>query len=86
VESLLGLTREVDRLCFEPCLPPEWNEFSLRYRYRETYYQIAVRRTKVVSGTALDTARITVDGVAQEGHFVHLADDRQEHRVEVLVA
>jgi cellobiose phosphorylase len=85
VESLLGLKLEVDRLRFAPCLPSEWNEFSLRYRYRETYYQIAVRRTEMEGDEELDATGVTVDGVAQEGAFVLLADDRQEHRVEVRV-
>ncbi len=86
VESLLGLKLEVDRLRFAPCLPAEWNEFSLRYRYRETYYQIAVRRTEMEAGEELGAASITVDDVTQEGPFVPLADDRKEHRVEVRVA
>jgi len=86
VESLLGLRLEVDRLRFAPCLPPEWNEFALRYRYRETYYHIAVRRTEAEGDEELDRAGVTVDGVAQEGQFVLLADDRREHHVEVRVA
>jgi cellobiose phosphorylase len=86
VESLLGLKLEVDRLRFAPCLPPEWNEFSLRYRYRETYYDIAVRRTEVEAGDEADAATVTVDGVMLEGNFVPLVDDRLEHRVEVRVA
>jgi cyclic beta-1,2-glucan synthetase len=86
VESLLGLKLEVDRLRFAPCLPPEWNEFALRYRYRDTHYHIAVSRTEVESGEELGAASVTVDGVTQEGNFVLLADDRREHRVEVRVA
>jgi cellobiose phosphorylase len=86
VESLLGLKLEVDRLRFAPCLPPEWNEFSLRYRYRETYYDIAVRRTEVEAGHEAGAATVTVDGVVQEGNLVPLVDDRLEHRVEVRVA
>ena len=86
VESLLGLKLEVDRLRFAPCLPPGWNEFSLRYRYRETYYQISVRRAEMQGDEEPDAIGVTVDGVAQEGNFVLLADDRQEHRVEVCVA
>jgi hypothetical protein len=58
----------------------------VRYRYRETYYQIEVRRTKVEPGRALDVPSVTLDGVAQEVQFIQLADDRKEHRVEVLVA
>ena len=86
VESLLGLKLEADRLRFAPCLPPEWNEFTLRYRYRETSYHISVRRTEVEGDEDIEAATVTVDGVAQEGYFVLLADDRQHHRVEVRVA
>jgi cellobiose phosphorylase len=86
VESLLGLTREADRLRFAPCLPPGWNEFTMRYRYRETSYHISVRRTKVEVDEDIEGTSVTVDGVAQEGTFVLLADDKQVHRVEVRVA
>jgi cellobiose phosphorylase len=85
VESLLGLNVEADRLRFAPGLPPEWNAFPLRYRYRETYYHIAVRRTDVEGNGELAAVRVTVDGVAQDGNLIRLADDRQEHRVEVNV-
>ena len=84
--SLLGLKLEAGRLRFAPCLPAEWNEFSLRYRYRETYYHIAIRRSDVEGDEELEEVAVTVDGVAQDGNFVLLADDRQEHRVEVRVA
>jgi cellobiose phosphorylase len=85
VESLLGLNLEVDRLRFKPCLPPEWNEFALRYRYGETYYDIAVRRTDAGNDDELGVTTITVDGVAQEGNVIPLNDDRQQHRVDVRV-
>jgi cellobiose phosphorylase len=86
VESLLGLHLEVDRLRFAPCLPSEWNEFSLRYRYRETYYQIAVQRIQMEGDKEPDALTVSVDGVTQQGNFVLLSDDRQEHRVDVRVA
>ena len=82
VESLLGLKLEVDRLRFSPCLPPDWNNFALRYRYCETYYDIAVQRTEA----GLEAVSVAVDGTAQEGNFILLSNDRQEHRVEVHVA
>ena len=46
VESLLGLRLEVDKLHFAPCLPADWKEFKLHYRYRETVYHIAVLQTR----------------------------------------
>ena len=71
---------------FAPCLPLEWNEFTIRYRYRETSYHISVQRAKVEADEDLEGTTVMVDGVAQEGNFLLLADDRQEHRVEVRVA
>jgi cellobiose phosphorylase len=79
VESLLGLRLEVDKLRFAPCLPEDWKEFKVHYRYRETVYHIAVLQT----GAANEGMIVTVDGVEQDDQAIPLVDDRQEHRVEV---
>jgi cellobiose phosphorylase len=81
VESLLGLRLETDKLRFEPCLPKEWDEFKVRYRYRETSYQVTVRR---ISGNSPE--RVIVDGALQSGATISLIDDRREHAVEVSIA
>ncbi len=85
VESLLGLTVEKSRLCFTPCLPAEWTAYTIRYRYCETLYEIAVRQTLADAGEGISETRVTVDGVAQTDHSVHLVDDRAVHQVLVEV-
>jgi len=82
VESLLGLRLEVDKLYFAPCLPVDWKEFKLHYRYRETVYHITVTQTTAVQGDAM---RVTVDGVERPDKFIPLIDDRQDHAVEVRI-
>jgi cellobiose phosphorylase len=79
VESLLGLRLEVDKLRFAPCLPSDWKEFKMHYRYRETVYHIAVLQQQ--SGN--DQMSVTVDGVEQRDKAVPLVDDHLEHFVEV---
>jgi cyclic beta-1,2-glucan synthetase len=79
VESLLGLRLEVDKLRFAPCLPADWKEFKLHYRYRETVYHITVLQTRTANGGMT----VTVDGIEQHAKAVSLVDDRQEHWVEV---
>ncbi len=79
VESLLGLRLEVDKLHFTPCLPAEWKEFKLHYRYRETVYHISVLQ----SSAAQNGTVVTVDGVKRGDNVIPLVDDRQEHIVEV---
>ncbi|MEB0137073.1 glucoamylase family protein [Actimicrobium sp. CCC2.4] len=77
IESLLGITLEVDRLHLAPLLPAGWNTFTLRYRYRDSAYLITVRRGAV--------AGLMVDGVAVDGATVAMVDDGREHRVELVV-
>src|SRR4029077_11712666 len=81
VESLLGLTLEVDKLRVAPCLPADWKGFTLPYRYRENVYHIIVVQTRAGNGEM----SVTVDGVERHDKVIHLVDDRQEHSVEVHV-
>ncbi len=78
VESLLGLRVEADKLYFEPCLPAEWDAFTVRYRYRETFYHISVRQKRDNS-----LPSVIVDGIAQCDKTISLVDDRRKHSVEV---
>ena len=80
VESLLGLRREGDRLRFAPCLPSQWPEITIRYRYGSTVYEIAVRQSTSSANEPTGPARVTLDGVAQPDGSVPLVDDRREHR------
>jgi cellobiose phosphorylase len=78
VESLLGLTLEVDKLQFQPCIPADWESFQVHYRYRETFYHITVTRTGVEQS-------VMIDGLLQSDGMIHLIDDRKEHLVEVRI-
>ncbi|MDO8598395.1 MAG: hypothetical protein Q7R45_17430, partial [Sulfuricaulis sp.] len=77
VESMLGLRLEVDKLHIAPCLPAAWQALKLRYRYRETFYHIAIVQARE-GGTGM-----MVDGVEYPNKIIPLVDDRREHAVEV---
>ncbi|MDD5008517.1 MAG: hypothetical protein PHC68_09015 [Syntrophorhabdaceae bacterium] len=82
IESLLGLRLEVDKLHVRPCLPADWEGFTVHYRYRETICHI-----KVVQGQAGEgEGSVTVDGVVQREQTIPLADDHGEHFAEVVMA
>jgi cyclic beta-1,2-glucan synthetase len=81
MESLLGLRLEGDKLHVVPCLPADWEGFTVHYRYRETIYHI-----KVVQGhEGEDEGSVTVDGVLQWEQTIPLADDHREHFIGVVV-
>lgn len=84
-ESLLGIRLNVDKLSFAPCLPADWAEFKIHYRYRETVYHITVLQSSDYAGDNLGAQSVTVDNVIQKDCFIHLIDDRREHFVDVLI-
>jgi len=78
MESLLGLHLDGGCLHFQPCIPADWNAFTVHYRYRETLYHISVLRSPAgINGS------VTLDGVEQHGVKIPLVDDSREHGVEV---
>jgi len=81
VESLLGLRLDVDKLHLGPCMPQDWQAFTVHYRHRETLYHIRISRTATPEGGMA----VVLDGVEQRDPFIPLADDRREHNVDVRV-
>jgi cellobiose phosphorylase len=81
VRHLLGLRLKVDKLYFEPCLPADWTAFKVHYRYRETFFHIAIER----AGPGNGVISVAVDGTVRDDMTIPLADDRGEHQVEVKI-
>jgi cyclic beta-1,2-glucan synthetase len=82
LESILGLRRL--GACFEldPCIPASWPEYSIRWKFGRTRYDIQVanpeRRCRGV-------ARASLDGVAVDAHQVPLVDDGAVHEVRLVL-
>ena len=81
IESLLGLNLKANHLSFAPCVPAEWTEYKLRYRYRQTYYQITVH----LQSTGHEQIRIVLDGTQTPAAGLLLHDDHMEHQVDVYI-
>ena len=81
IESLLGLTLEVDHLKFAPVMPADWPGFAIHYRFREAVHHIQVKRV----GAGAKVGRVMVDTIEQADRRVPLIDDRKEHWVVVEV-
>ncbi|HXB13873.1 MAG TPA: cyclic beta 1-2 glucan synthetase, partial [Bacteroidia bacterium] len=79
-ESFLGLQREGNKLKIAPCIPAEWEAFTMHYRYVKTVYHIVVRQKENVGNT-----RVTLDGIEEITSVITLMDDEKEHNVELLL-
>ena len=75
-QAILGIYPDYDGLRIEPCIPDDWNEFTVIRRFRGTEYTIHVRRT--------GARGIAVDGVPVSGNLVPLTD-RDQVTVEVTL-
>jgi cyclic beta-1,2-glucan synthetase len=78
VESLLGVRRNGTVLRLDPCIPADWPEYSLNYRFGETTYRI-----RVIQQTELSYHHMMVDGHEQADMSIALRDDHYEHVVEL---
>jgi cellobiose phosphorylase len=78
VESLLGVKLEVNKLRFNPCLPEDWKEFKVHYRFYETVYHITVIPTD-------EPPSVIVDGACMLDGSIWMNDDRREHFAEVKI-
>jgi cyclic beta-1,2-glucan synthetase len=80
LEWILGFKLRENRLTITPCVPADWPGFTIRYRFRNTPYEIRVDAQPDTEATA----QVTVDGIAQKaGNVVTLVDDGAPHVVHV---
>ncbi len=90
VEWVLGLRRHGKRLYILPCIPREWPEFSVSYRFGGARYLITVKNPSRKSGgaTALnfDGREVALSEQGdKEGPYVELYDDGKVHQVILIL-
>ena len=74
-EYILGVKAEYDGLRVTPCVPSDWNEYSVKREFRGVNYNINVKRTGEES--------FAVDGVQQKDNLIKF--DPSKKTVSVLV-
>jgi len=79
LSSFLGVKREGDRLWLAPDTPPEWDHFSVTYRWGNTTYSI-----QATKASASQSPILRLDGNEQQGGYVTLVDDGLPHGVEII--
>ncbi|MBK9103873.1 MAG: hypothetical protein IPL92_04745 [Saprospiraceae bacterium] len=79
VDAVLGLKRRGAILQFDPCLPEEWGNVTVRYKYKTSLYIIQM----IQDTTDSTEIEVMLDDEIQQGHSIILADDGKEHSVMV---
>ena len=66
IEYILGLKIENQKLSINPCIPKEWEEYFLQYKYKETIYNIKVKninKTNLIQKIFLNNLEIAEKSV-----------------------
>ncbi|HEV8599708.1 MAG TPA: glucoamylase family protein [Gemmatimonadales bacterium] len=80
LEALLGFTKRGATLRIDPCVPAQWPELTIEYRYGTSLYVIVVQSPGAIRGNGSET---TLDGAALENGVIPLVDDGRPHEVVV---
>ena len=82
IENILGLKIQNNVLKLSPVIPSEWKEYSIRYRYNLSTYNIKVSNPNSRIG---EITKIKLDGQIQEKNEVKLVDDGKIHEIEAEI-
>ncbi|MGI8469778.1 MAG: GH36-type glycosyl hydrolase domain-containing protein [Pyrinomonadaceae bacterium] len=82
LEYLLGFKKQGESLSFEPCIPRDWKDFEITYRYKSTTYYIKVENPHGVCSSA---ASVEADGRRLSSNRIKLVDDGVPHNIRVVL-
>jgi cellobiose phosphorylase len=80
IETILGFQLRSNTLHFEPCIPPRWPQFEMKYRFGSATYRIVVDNS---AGTGRGVRSVELDGQRLPNDTVPLSDDSRTHSVRV---
>ncbi|MFH1783894.1 MAG: glycosyl transferase [bacterium] len=82
-QYILGIKPEYQGLMMDPCIPKEWDGFTVKRKFRGTTYDISVKNPDhVFKGVT----SVTVDGKKIDGNILPVfKDDNKVHKVEVVM-
>jgi cyclic beta-1,2-glucan synthetase len=87
LESILGFQLQGEHLLMNPCIPKEWPNFSISFKYRTSRYDIAVANPSAVSSgvvrTIVDGA--VLNGPSKIGVRISLVNDGATHAVQLTL-
>lgn len=80
IEYILGFKIENNMLKINPCISKDWREFSMRYKFGRSIYNIKVKNP---SGKCFGVNKILVNGEEVQNKAILLVDDGRVNEVVV---
>jgi len=82
-QYILGIKPEYDGLAIDPCIPEEWDGFTVNRKFRGTSYEIKIENPKHISK---GVGKIIVDGEEiNKESLIPVFNDNKVHKVTVVL-
>lgn len=69
------------KIILAPCVPDEWEEYSIQYRYKSSIYNIHVANTQKTN----QVQELKINGETMEKKNIKLYDNNQIYNVEIVI-
>ena len=77
IENILGIQRHGDKLKLDPRIPIAWDGFTATYTYKDTKYNIEVKKSK--------KEELKLDGKNQLNNYIKLENDSKVHEIKLTI-
>jgi len=81
IEYILGLKIKNKKITLNPCIPKEWEEYFIHYKYGESIYNIKVRN---INKTNL-VQKMTLNNMEIEEKEIKLIDNGKINEIEIIL-
>lgn len=82
LEYILGLKLDKGYLRIEPCIPGDWKEYSIKYRYKTSIYNIKVKNP---NSKQSGVDKFILNGNEVEEKQIKLLDDGGINEIEIIM-
>ena len=80
IEYILGLKIERGYMKIQPCIPKEWKEYEIKYKWKNTLYNIKVEN----NNKNTEVSKVFLDNVEVENN-IKLEDKNTVHNIKVIM-
>ena len=81
IEYILGLKIENEHLSINPCIPKDWKEYQIQYKYKESIYNIKVKNE---NNKNYGVTKVLLDNIEVENK-IKLDGERRIYNIEVIL-
>lgn len=82
VEYIIGFKIEEGFIIINPCVPKEWKEFEVRYKFKTSNYIIKIKN---LNGKNRGIEKLLLDGVEVKEKKIRLEDNGKIYNIEVFM-